>query len=337
MSFKKSLLLGISCLTLLPWASVSAVNVEVVCGSDSTSNLPMRYVQEYVHPAPATCVVSEPAPGVWPPTVIQRRVAPRRQAAVAVDGALVPPPRTVGEGLVTYPINFAGAEPSAFGIINSFAKSQQAAYDPLAPSLMLRRTGVTDSFVKEVSGILQTIPRNVRQALQKSGYVVTLSRTVPAAIPAASGKQVRGYVQSTTWNNIFGMFDRNSKQIVMAELAESEAAQGQGHLVTLNDARRRLGIMKHECGHAVDQLLNNYSHSAAFNNAYLTGITRLDVTERKMLDYYLQDGWAGKEEAFAEVFAIACGTGCHQDTDAVFRRQFPELVALIGQRVNDIR
>lgn len=201
--------------------------------------------------------------------------------------------------------------------------------------LLKRNANVSDAFAKEIAQQFTCVPANVRAALQRSGYHLTLSRTVPSAVPSTLGKQVRGYQRTTTWNNIFGMFNRGSKQVIMAEYAESEGASPQ--LVTLTDTRRRLGILKHECGHAVDEMLQNYSHSAAFASAYNKGVARLSrAYDRQMLEYYLQAGDAGKEEAFAEVFAIACGNGCHPDTDALLRRNFPELIALISRRIQSV-
>ncbi len=206
---------------------------------------------------------------------------------------------------------------------------------PYVMSLMKRNANVSEAFAREIAQQFTCIPINVRAALQRSGYHLTLSRTVPSAVPSTRGRQVRGYQRTTTWNNIFGMFNRGSKQVIMAEYAESEGAAPQ--LVTLNDGRRRLGILKHECGHAVDEMLQNYSHNAAFAAAYNKGVARLSTDyDRRMLEYYLQAGDAGKEEAFAEVFAIACGNGCHPDTDALLRRNFPELIALISRRIQSV-
>lgn len=214
-------------------------------------------------------------------------------------------------------------------------RTQDSLTAPYVISLMKRNANVSDAFAREIAQQFTCIPTNVRAALQRSGYHLTLSRTVPSAVPSTLGRQVRGYQRTTTWNNIFGMFNRGSKQVIMAEYAESEGAEPQ--LVTLPDSRRRLGILKHECGHAVDEMLQNYSHSAAFAVAYNKGVARLSTDyDRQMLEYYLQVGDAGKEEAFAEVFAIACGNGCHPDTDALLRRNFPELIALISRRIQSV-
>lgn len=205
-------------------------------------------------------------------------------------------------------------------------------------SLMVRKPNVTDGFMREVASALSgSIPVNVRAALQRSGYKVTVSRTVPDAVPSTKNQAVRGYAHSSTWNNVFGMFNRETKQVVMAEYAESEPDTISRRMVTLNDYRRRRGILKHECGHAVDQMIGNFSHKAEFTAVYKKGVARLSKDDRKMLAYYLQPGDAGKEEAFAEVFAIACGNGCHQNTDALFHKHFPELISLVSNRIQTIK
>lgn len=309
MNFKLLLMIGL--VAVAPVQAAFACSVETVGCNDKPEEKAV-YVRDYAaNPQRKDSYAVPGSSGVWPPAV-SRIVRPAKEAATT-SGA---------------------SEAIDSDRLSTYGSAADTRY---TSSLILRKESVTDAFVREVQGALTGVPVNVRSALQRSGYHVTVAKTVPSAVPSSSGKQVRGYVHSATWNNVYGMFNRASKQVIMAEYAESEKSGGAPRMATLNDPRRRHGILKHECGHAVDQLLNNFSHSPAFANAYNLGIARLNANERKVLDYYLQAGHAGKEEAFAEIFAISCGNGCHRDTDYLFQSYFPELLGLVGQRVKGIR
>lgn len=195
---------------------------------------------------------------------------------------------------------------------------------------------VSDDFQSEIADALATIPQNYVSALEKKGYRVVLSQKLTDVIPAVGNQQVRGYERSETWNSVYGMFNRRTKRIVMAELAEKNL-HGQSSYVPLNDRQRRLGIVRHEFGHAMDQYLGNYSHSKQFMDAYNKDAQALPASERETVNYFLQSGSAGAEETFAELFACLNGQGCDPKQDDVLRNHFGDLLSLIQQRISSIR
>ncbi len=203
--------------------------------------------------------------------------------------------------------------------------------------LIQKDDDVSPGFLEEIKRGLAKIPVNILQALDRDGYQITLSKTVTEAVPAAKNQQVRGYQPHATWNTVYGMFNRTTGQIVMAEKAQQDDQYGRPVLMPLKDLQRREGIIRHECGHAVDQYLGHLSHSPEFKQAYDKGLKSISAPERKVLSYYLQPGDAGREETFAEIFASLNEYACDRSSDILLRNHFPELVKLIQTKAAAIK
>jgi hypothetical protein len=204
------------------------------------------------------------------------------------------------------------------------------------PSWLARQRGVSSRFADEITAALGTIPQPYLNALGSSGYRVVLSQKITDVVPTASHQQVRGYEASTTWNSVYGMFNRTSKRLVMAELAD-QSKLGRAGLYPLTDRQRRIGIVRHEFGHAMDQYLGNFSHSDSFIKAYERDAATLNYSEKQSLNYFLQSGRAGAEETFAELFACIDGHGCDQQQDQILRDHFGDLITMIQGRVSRVR
>lgn len=215
-------------------------------------------------------------------------------------------------------------------------KRAAAAAVDIPTNLIVKEQGTTQQFADEVKKALTKVPRNVLVALANKGYKVVLSEKLTDAVPAAKNQQVRGYQEHATWDEVYGMFNRTTRRVVMAELAVTKNG-GRTVLGPLRDTQRREGILRHECGHAVDQMLGNLSHKPEFVAAYEKGLKTISQYERKTLDYYLQPGDAGREETFAEIFAALEGDACDRNSDILLKNHFPELVALIRTKVQGIR
>lgn len=202
--------------------------------------------------------------------------------------------------------------------------------------MMIVQKSVSPDFIREIEGVSSTLPANALRALAKAGYKIELSHTVTDAVPSARNQQVRGYEPHSTWDSVYGMFNRSSRKVVMAEYAQVSNGLGGKHPATLTNAQRRQGIMRHEFGHAIDDYLGNFSHSAAFRAAYAKGKATVSRQEASVLSYYLQSGDAGAEETFAELFASMDGTGCDRSSDILLQNHFGELVGLIRNKLATI-
>ncbi|HEY9716377.1 MAG TPA: hypothetical protein V6C69_02825 [Trichormus sp.] len=206
----------------------------------------------------------------------------------------------------------------------------KAAADPLFDC----KDGVTADFIAEISQDATQLPAAWKQKLTKAGYRIVVSRTLFDSVPSARGQQVRGYKRSATWSQIFGLFDRRHRRVVMAQLAR-QTEDEKSQLITLNDQQTRAGILRHEFGHAIDDYASYPSHSRAFARAYAVGLPRLRVQDKLALKYYLQAGFAGKEEMFAELFAIKGGAACDPIADIVLKQKFPEAAAVVNSTIRN--
>jgi len=195
--------------------------------------------------------------------------------------------------------------------------------------------GASRSFLNEIDRGLSKISGHVLRALRNAGYRVAISESLVDAVPAARNQQVRGYQAHSTWDTVYGMFNRTTKRVVMAEKALQPDGFGMS-MQPLRDTARREGIIRHEVGHAVDQYLGNLSHTPEYMAAYDKGSRSISAYEAKVLNYYLQPGDAGREETFAEIFASLNGYACDPNSDILLKNHFPELVQLIRARVQKI-
>lgn len=212
--------------------------------------------------------------------------------------------------------------------------SKTGASDAYASPLFACQDGVTAQFITEISQDAAQLPETWKGKLTKAGYKIAMSRTLFDSVPSARGQQVRGYKSSATWSQVFGMFDRRRRRVVMAELAK-QTENEKSALVTLNDQQTRAGILRHEFGHAIDDYLRYPSHGRSFAQAYAVGVPRLNAHDKTVLNYYLQVGIAGKEEMFAELFAIKGGVACDPIADDLLRQKFPEAMSVVNSTISD--
>ena len=216
-------------------------------------------------------------------------------------------------------------------------KSSASQPDSTVPAGFLVANGhVSNSFMQEINRDTSILPSKLLKALSRGGYKIEMSHTVTEAVPAARNEQVRGYAPHSTWDAVFGMFNRSSHKVVMAEFAQPQSSKDPEHLITLNIPERRSGILRHEFGHAVDDYLANFSHTPEFRQAYDKGKTGLTAAEKSVLWYYLQKGDAGAEETFAELFASLDQTACDRNSDELLHKHFSELSDLIRTKIGSI-
>jgi hypothetical protein len=203
---------------------------------------------------------------------------------------------------------------------------------PQLAEAVIHGSNISPAFVEELEKMVALLPAGSLHALSKAGYKIELSHLVTDAVPAARDQQVRGYEPHSTWDSVFGMFNRTERKVVMAEYAKDN-----GKYITLQDEQRRAGILRHEFGHAIDNFLGNFSHSEEFQQAYAKGKASISKEEEVVIWYYLQAGDAGPEETFAEIFASLKGTACDRASDQILHDHFPELVSLINDKVAQIK
>jgi hypothetical protein len=150
---------------------------------------------------------------------------------------------------------------------------------------------------------------------------------VSDADPSLAGVRPRGWPPGTTWDDDDGLFNPRTREITVAETHRDKET---GRFVP-ND--RIEGSIKHEAGHAVDLALGNMSHSDDFKRAFDADVAKMSPAEKQRFGYLLQDGHAGHEETFAEVFGAMHGSSANRSESQAILNDFPEVRALMQRRL----
>lgn len=193
-------------------------------------------------------------------------------------------------------------------------------------------TTVSEAFHQETADATESIPTQVWQTLEQSGWRVQVAEFVVDAAPSLRGVRPRGWPRNMTWENSDAIHLPTSKLLVVAEKRRDST----GNIVS---SSRVPGVLRHELGHAFDMAMGGTSRFLSskreFVSAYLRDTRQLTTEQRATFDYYLQGDRAGWQEAFAEAFAVALGGGSSDVEADDFRAAFPEVMAYVQTVIDD--
>jgi hypothetical protein len=188
----------------------------------------------------------------------------------------------------------------------------------------IENQGADAAFQKRIGDAYSQLPDGVRAKIDKAGIEVVATDRMSTVHPELKNAQPRGYPPGYDSDSVEGEFD--GKKIIIPE----------NPIVQEKNKADPVGTIRHEAGHAFDQSLNHYSHSAEFDEAYKQDLAKLTPEQKKQLGYYLQGDNAGKEELFGELFCAAVGG--HPDKDHYpedVRKLFPNSYKLVEKQIND--
>ncbi len=179
------------------------------------------------------------------------------------------------------------------------------------------------SDVAELGAVYQALPAKARALLAKHGIEVAVGKAFGDVAPDIVNDRPRGWPEGMTWANVDGCYYHGpgGKRIAFA-CAEKKSWDG-----TMVRSGRAPGVFRHEIGHGVDEALGNHSFTPAFRAAYAADVAAL--ADKAGLEYYLQPGHAGPQEAWAETFADLYGGGCVASNELA--RRFPKCAELIRE------
>jgi hypothetical protein len=202
--------------------------------------------------------------------------------------------------------------------------------EPVSNRLITEVTDVSDDFRQEVRLASLTIPNNVWQSVTQSGWRVRIAEFVIDAAPSLSDQRPRGWPSDATWNNSDAVHLPQAKLLVLAEKRRTTS----GRVVTCS---RVPGVFRHEFGHAFDISLGGRDRARSatpeFVASYRADVEMLNQVQRKQMAYYLQNQRAGRQEAFAEAFAILLGGGSDTTKREGFSISFPRVLRYVGQEI----
>ena len=214
--------------------------------------------------------------------------------------------------------------------IVSLDTAQAQATEPLSNRSVTEVTHVSDDFRQEVKLASLTIPDNVWQAVKQSGWQVQMAEFVVDVVPSLRNLRPRGWPIDATWNNADAVHLPQSKLLVLAEKRRTTS----GRVVA---SSRVPGVLRHEFGHAFDIVLGGpygaRSATPEFVSSYRQDVEMLTALQRGQMEYYLQDQRAGRQEAFAEAFAILLGGGSDPTRHERFPESFPRVMRHVGQAI----
>lgn len=176
----------------------------------------------------------------------------------------------------------------------------------LAGEVVVTAGSATDEDRKAVLAQVERMPEGGLQALKDAGIKITVVRdSVVEALPSLKGVQPRGWPPGSTWDSVPGLYDPDTKQVIIATRNGKVPKTGDGH--------GSVNLVYHETGHAIDEAVKGHT-DADFVKARDADMAALPA-------YLAQTGDAGPEETYAETLALY-----QSDPDAC-RKQYPNLYA----------
>jgi len=165
---------------------------------------------------------------------------------------------------------------------------------------------VSNEFKSLVTKQVGAYPKKVTRALTEKNIKFRAGKRLTELHPELKGKHPRGWSRGSTWDSAEGAFHIKSNSI---SVAETYRPIRQKFYVKVPE-KRVIGVLNHETGHAFNTV-GMYSETNEFKLAYkkdVSNLTQLDIAENN-LRYFLQSGSVGRDETFAESFAVLSGQG----------------------------
>jgi hypothetical protein len=176
------------------------------------------------------------------------------------------------------------------------------------------------------------LPEGVRRALGEAGWRVQLAEFVVDAAPSLTGERPRGWPSGLTWENTDAVNLPQRRLVIVAEKRRNR----QGEVVS---ADRIEGVFRHELGHAYDSAAGGklacQSSHPEFMAAYESDLQGIGPDRRGELEYYLQGSAAGRQEAYAEAFAVLLGGGSDPAKRETFIQAFPRVMHCLERSLAD--
>jgi len=195
-------------------------------------------------------------------------------------------------------------------------------------------SAVSDSFRAEVKQARRTIPADIWLGLNEAGWRLQVAEFVVDAFPSLKGQHPRNWPAGMTWENTDALHMPKSQLLVLAEKRKKLS----GEVVA---SSRVAGVLRHEVGHAFDMVTGGEfpfcSASPEFLIAYHRDTLAVTDANRELLAYFVNREKAGRQEAFAEAFALLFGGGSDEPHRKEFRRCFPLVMKYVEEKVRAYR
>lgn len=170
---------------------------------------------------------------------------------------------------------------------------------------------VSDRFVAEINTALQRIPAPLIDLIVRSGNSLAFIETIIEARPDLHGKTPVGMPPGTTFENLRGFFDGETKTLYVPEYYRPRLQHTRGLVKNSMSA----AVLRHEIGHALDRVLDMASATLEFQQAYTADLAEFQDDWMDDFAYFWQhDEARNRREVLAELFAAHYGGGPHDES-----------------------
>jgi hypothetical protein len=186
-------------------------------------------------------------------------------------------------------------------------------------------------FLQQAESAMRSVPENVWAGIRQAGWRVHLAEFVVDAAPQLRNTRPRGWPTNFTWSQTDAVNLPDTRVLILAEKRRRRS----GEVVTSD---RVSGVFRHELGHAFDMIADRRyafrSSNPQFIRAYQNDVAQFGEDQDRELAYYLQGCSAGRQEAFAEAFAILLGGGSDVTKATQFEQAFPRVLEYLRAEID---
>lgn len=208
---------------------------------------------------------------------------------------------------------------------------------PLVERFVVVLPGVDPQFAERVRQAIAVVPGAIIGRLHGAGWRCIVTPDLVSYAPQLAGLRPRGWPPGVTWAQVDAVHLPEEKKVVVAQWRQN--AHGQRVA-----SHRVPGAVWHELGHAWDVYvrerakqmpsLTSECHADApeFSRAWHNDVITLKQARgEETWGYYLQDGVRGRQEVFAEAFAVGLGAGSDELLGEKFTTGFPAACRIVQQ------
>lgn len=185
--------------------------------------------------------------------------------------------------------------------------------------LVVEIAGGSEEFRQRMLREIQNIPYEDRRLLAEGRLRIVIAERMTDVDPSLSSERPRQWPRGTTWKDVDGAHLVEQNLLVISEFTRDGRTE------------RAAGVLRHEIGHAMDDLLGNLSRSREFRESLMQDIARLTGQQRGANRYRLHP-----EEAIADLYAVLRGGAPNHDETSMIGALFPRTMELLRQRLEQL-
>jgi len=170
--------------------------------------------------------------------------------------------------------------------------------------------------------LIQRIPEPVLNALKAKGIKFSYADRLIDRHPELAQEKPSGWGGDLTWENADGIYYNSKQEIFVSRTLKGEAGY--------YESSRQAGVLYHETGHGLDAALGYRSRQKDWQEAHAKDAARLGADDQLRLSYFIQAGYRGWEEVFAELFGFEQGAASGGEDIRPF---FPECLKLLRETI----